>query len=109
MDFELDRMLVKTVNMRRPTSYTSGGTEVLDAAVSIVAYVEILRSQVQASPGTEQVVRHVVVTEIEVRPDDRIWLPGLDPNNLELGKKPQSIAVFNDPETGNVDHYEVVL
>lgn len=111
MDLELDKMLVKTVNVRSPSGagFTPGGTPILAAAVPMAAYVETKLGTESAPGGTAKNVSHMVVTITEIRQDDLVWLPGLDPTNLNLGKRPLAINVYNDPDTGNIDHWEVTL
>lgn len=109
MDPELKRMLVKQINVRSPSSYTAAGDQVLSAAVPMPAHVELVKSVGAESAGKESVVHHLVITELELRRDDFVWMPGDDPLDLNLRKAPTSVDVFFDPETGLVDHYETTI
>lgn len=109
MDPALRAMLLKTVNVRTVTAYTADGNETLAAAVAVPAYVEVKKSDSGfGSIGREAQVQHVVITEMAITMDQRVWLPGDDPTSIDLGKKPMAIDVFNDV-LGNIDHYEVTL
>jgi hypothetical protein len=117
METDLQRMLIKTVNVRRPTSLAADGTEVLATAVPISAYVEAVdRTAGHPAGALQKGVSHLLIikdwpTELPggIKYDDWVWMPGLSTSDLTLGKHPVTIDAFNDPELGDVDHYEVML
>lgn len=102
---------VQVVNVRRPSGESNGGNQTLGAAIPITAYVEQRTSIVGHSGGTQTSVQTWVVTEDVLTQDDRFWLQGADPLDLDLGKRPVGdIQVFMDPyDPSVVDHYEVQL
>jgi len=116
-DFELERMLLKTINVRRVTDVSPGGTAVLGAAIPVLVYLEVIdATKTHTAGATERKPMHWFCTKDwpptlpgGIKYDDRVWLPGLDPNDETLGKTPDTIEAFIDPEFGDVDHYEVGL
>lgn len=108
MDTELQKMLVKTINIRVP-SYSAAGDQTLGTAVPMAAHVELVKTTAAMQAGKESVVRHVIVTMDEIRRDDRVWMPGDDSSDINLGKLPVTVQTFFDPETGLVDHYETTV
>src|SRR4051812_28625091 len=110
MDFDLQRMLVKTINIKHVTDESSGGDESLTAAIPMLAHVENVLAVGQEQGGTESTMNHLVITKDPIIQDDRIWLPGDDPSDVNLGKHPLGpVRIFYDPFDGSVDHYEVTL
>jgi hypothetical protein len=116
-DYELERMLIKTINVRRPTGLAEDGTETLAAAVAVTAYEEVVDATKDHAAGAYQrdVTHFLVIKDWPstlpggIRYDDWVFMPGADTNDLTQGKKPVTINKFNDPELGDVDHYEVTL
>lgn len=117
MDLELENMLLKTINIRRTVDVTAGQTQVLGPAVAMLVYMEVYEDTKDHAGGAYQRdPRHWFATKDwpaslpgGLKYDDRVWLPGLDPNDDTLGKQPVTIEFFNDPELGDADHYEVTL
>jgi hypothetical protein len=109
MDPELEAMLIQTIKVRSPTAYTSGGNETLDTARDVAAYVEIKTRESGIAGGTQKDLFHFVVTKESITEDDRVWLPGADSTNTNLGKTPMGVKTYFNPETGVVDHYEFEL
>lgn len=114
----LRALMKSTVAVRRVSAYTAGGTETLDAAVSLPAYVELRREWAPGSSGAERRTSHLVVLDPEdvsastlatIRADDRFWLDGAPTADATFSKLPQSVAQFTDPLTGALSHYEVSL
>jgi len=117
LDFELERMMLKTINVRRTVDTTAGQTSVLGAAIPLVVYMEINEATATHPAGaTQQAPQHWFAikewpAELPggLKYDDQVWLPGLDSSDASLGKNPVTIEAFNDPELGDLDHYEVTL
>lgn len=114
MDPALKEMLSTTVSIRRPSTLSKTGSEnaaSLGAAVPIAAYVErrFVNMPSADGKGMQRVVRHFIVTEEEIREGDRVWLAGMDTSDMELSKRADEVAVFLEPFTAVVDHYEVML
>lgn len=108
MDACLKALLTQTINVRPVTAFSPGGQETLGAAVPIPAYVELKRGTAPAPGGTEVAVTHMIITEVAVGLDQRVWLPGDSPADLKLGKRPMNVMAYKD-EAGNPDHFEVTL
>jgi hypothetical protein len=117
MELELENMLVKTIHVKRTVDTTPGQTPILGPAIAVQVYTEVFEDTKDHAGGAfQQDPRHWFVTKdwpstLPGGPkyDDVVWLPGLDPNDDTLGKKPRTIETFNDPEIADVDHYEVTL
>ena len=101
--------LNKTIHVAQVAGYSPGGTETLGTPVPVKAYVEVMVNTQGSNLGSERTTTHLVITEDQISTDDRIWLPGLDPTNAAFSRQPDSVDAFNDPETGAVSHYEVVI
>lgn len=116
-DFELERMLIKTINVRRPTGLAPDGTETLGPPVAVTAYVETVDATKDHAAGSYQrdVTHWLTIKDWPatlpggIRYDDWVFMPDADPSDLSKGKKPVTINGFNDPEIADVDHYEVTL
>lgn len=116
-DYELQRMLLKTINIKRVVDTTAGSTSVLGPAIPVLVYLEVIEATAShPAGGSQRNPQHWFGTmdwpaTLPGGPkhDDQIWLPGDDPSDATLGKSPITIETFNDPELGDVDHYEVTL
>lgn len=111
MDACLKELLIHTINIRRVTGWSASGANMtLGAATPVLAYVEEERRVTTEPNGNQVTTTHIIITEDEILRDDLIWLPGLDPNDLNLARKVQDVARYYDPFTsGTVDHYETVI
>lgn len=79
-------------------------------AVPFLYYVEPVDSVAPGLAGTEEKPDARLITETTLPLDCRVWLPGLSPADLLLGKRPQRRLAFYEPEAvGVVDHWEVTL
>lgn len=107
MDAALRTLLNATLSVRRVSSYSNSGTEVLGVARTVPAYVELRESFITAADGTMRRTTHLLVTEAELTVDDRITFGAAG----IVGRKPAAIGVYYEPETSPpvVDHYEVKL
>ena len=63
---------------------------------------------VASGTGEEFTASRVIFTEFAVGSKDRVWMPGQDPNDDELGRIPKSVEECVDLD-GDIDHYEVFL
>lgn len=104
MDACLKRLLNKKINVASIVSY-DGPQEVLGPISEVSAYVETKSSMSSDKTGTGLVTKTVVITESEIKLDDRVWLPSIPTSDLTRSRKPLSVNVFND-ENGRVSHYE---
>ncbi|WP_224364223.1 hypothetical protein [Hyalangium versicolor] len=62
----------------------------------------------RAADGSQVVSEAVLFTTVAVSVEDRVWLPGVDPEDEDVGRKPLR-AVPHYALSGKVDHYEVHL
>lgn len=102
-------MLSQTINVRSVLENQATDDETLSLPVPMAAYVEYKRVSFPVEGGMSSGIRPFIVTETPVLLDDRVWLPGDDPTDLTLGKKPMDVAEFRVPFGVGVDHYEVIL
>lgn len=106
----LRALLTSVVTIKSVTSYSESGNEVLGVARELRAYVERSTEIVRhPSGGTERQTKTVLVTEIPISPDDRIWLEGEDSNDPTFSRRASEVTVMKHPVTGLIDHYEVML
>lgn len=117
MDYELETLLLRTINVRRVTDVSPGGTPTLGAAIPLLVHLEVVEATKDHTGGaTQRDPMHWFATKDwpaelagGLKYDDLVWLPGLDTSDLGLGKKPVTIEEFVDPDVADVDHYEVTL
>ena len=111
MDPCLKEMLIQTINVKSVTGYSAtGGTPTMSAATEVAAYVEQKEDLISTASGQQVATTHFIVTEVEIKKSDRVWLPGEDPDEAFPGREPAKVLKYYDPYTANtVDHYEVWL
>lgn len=118
MDRSIRSLLNSTVSVRRVSSYTPAGTEVLAAAVVLPAYVEVRRANGRGPGGTERRTTHVAIVDpVDVAAsalgtltaDDRFWLEGASASDPTFSGRPDDVTTYKDPLTGALSHYEVTL
>ncbi|MBL0698940.1 hypothetical protein JJE73_35245 [Comamonas sp. JC664] len=64
--------------------------------------------RVVTTDGDERLAEALMYCSVEVRPDDRVFPPGVDPADEDAGKQPLHVVPQLDLGC-NVDHYEVYL
>lgn len=116
-DYELERSLLRTINIRRVIDTSAGSSPILGVAIPVLVHLEAIEATKAHPAGASQRVPQHWICTIDwpatlpggPKYDDLFWMPGTDTNNVELGKLPITIETFDDPELGDVDHYEVTL
>jgi hypothetical protein len=118
MDTALRALLNSTVTVKRVTSFSPAGSEVLGSAVTLPAYVEVRRDNAGAPAGTERRTRHLVVLDVRdvapsalgtISPDDRFWLEDEPDTDETFSRRPENVTSYKDPLTNALSHYEVTL
>tara|TARA_R110001599_G_scaffold243355_2_gene443148 strand:+ start:4397 stop:4726 length:330 start_codon:yes stop_codon:yes gene_type:complete len=89
-----------------PTASGADGELRYDRPITMVARVEPVDSTRELNRGTQLGTTFRIYTVIEIRMDYRVWLPGDDPRDETLARRPKSVLELVD-EFGKLDHYEV--
>jgi hypothetical protein len=113
MDPQLRSQLAQTIYVAAPSTVDNYGQATYATPVAVKARVELQRStesggrggSLSTSDGDESASSTLVITEAEIKPESRIWLPGDNQADPTLARRPLSVLRLPD-ERGNVDHYE---
>lgn len=108
MDPQLKAQCQQTIYVAQFSARDSFGDQTFGAPVAMLARVEAETQESDSPDGESRQSRFRVVTELEVRASDRVWLPGDDPTDGTLGREPMEIQGVPD-ERGNTDHYELLV
>jgi hypothetical protein len=113
MDPQLRSQLAQTIYVAAPSTVDSYGQVTYGSPVAVKARVELQRStenggrggSLSTSDGEESASSTLVITETEIKPESRIWLPGDNQADPTLARRPLSVLRLPD-EKGATDHYE---
>jgi len=108
MDPQLKCQLAQTISVASVSSVSNMGDPTYGTPATRNARVVTQRTIVQSPDGEEIISNQVIVTEAEIKIDDRVWLPGDDNTNTGLARTPKSIIRGID-EIGNIDHFETYV
>ena len=103
-----DACLVQTVHKQRFMGRSSYGDPQYEAPTSHAAYVEGMRKAVRNVQGDMIQTSFFVLMNDEVCPQDRLYMPGVDPTDCDKARRPITIDAMPD-ENGAISHYEVVV
>ena len=111
MDPQLRSQLAQTIYVAAPSTVDSYGQVTYATPVAVKARVELQRStesgggSLSTSDGEESASSTLVITETEIKPESRVWLPGDNQADPTLARRPLSVLRLPD-EKGATDHYE---
>lgn len=108
MDPQLRAQLAETIYVAAPSTVDNYGQTTYATPVAVKARVEHLVSTESAQTGEESASSMLIITEGEIKPESRVWLPGDNQADATLARRPLSVLRLPD-ERGNVDHYETRL
>lgn len=108
MDPQLRAQLAETIYVAAPSTVDNYGQTTYSTPVAVKARVEYLVSTESAQTGEESASSMLIITEGEIKPESRVWLPGDNQADATLARRPLSVLRLPD-ERGNVDHYETRL
>jgi hypothetical protein len=113
IDPQLRSQLAQTIYVAAPSTVDSYGQVTYATPVAVKARVELQRSTesggrggaIDNQDGEQSASSTLVITETEIKPESRIWLPGDNQADPTLARRPLSVLRLPD-ERGNLDHYE---
>lgn len=116
MDAQLRAQLAETIYVAAPSTVDNYGQTTYAAPVAVKARVEHLVSTIsggrgaaaEVTDGEQSASSMLIITESEIKPESRVWLPGDNQADATLARRPLSVLRLPD-ERGNVDHYETRL
>lgn len=107
MDPTLRKQLRQTIYVATFTSVDGGNTPTYGTPAAVSARVVPTNGISTNAEGEEVVTTHQIVTAVEIKASDRIWLPG-DATTTANARQPVSVTKGVD-EFGNNDHWETSL
>lgn len=93
-----DNLLTDRVVFDLLVGHDGNGDPKYGARHTIDAKVEGEIKKVTNTEGNEEVSRHRIASAVEIPIDSRVWLPGDDPDNEVLCKKPLAVARAATPD-----------
>jgi len=93
-------MLTQTVHVASFASVDAYGKNTYGTPRALPARVQGQQRNVRSQAGDELVSSHVVYVAEEVKPTDRIWLPGQSTSSAEASNVPLTITSSPHPSSG---------
>lgn len=89
-------MLTNSVHVASVVAVDLYGKSTYETPRKLQARVQGQRRMVRSQSGDEVVSSHVIYTLAEVKPTDRIWLPGASTASIEASNIP--LTITNSPD-----------
>tara|TARA_R100000664_G_C2756562_1_gene144492 strand:- start:3112 stop:3441 length:330 start_codon:yes stop_codon:yes gene_type:complete len=105
-DPQLVKQFKQKMSYAVPTGVGTDGELVYARPRTMQARVEPVDRSRELNRGTQLGTTYRIYTEVEIKMDYRVWLPGDSSLNARLARRPKYVLELVD-EFGIVDHYEV--
>ena len=106
LDPQLASQFKQKMSYAAPTGVGVDGELSYARPRTMVARVEPIDRTRELGRGTRLDTTYRIYTEAEIQMDFRLWLPGDDPLDRTLARRPKFILELVD-ENGDLDHYEI--
>lgn len=105
---EIAECLVDAIYVARASDFVSDAGEFnYGSPFKVPAHIEVDKSLMNQTEGSELVTRHVVIVTQEIKMSDRIWFSdSCDPCEA---REPKAVQRFTDPTTCETSHFEVIV